>query len=145
MIKAYTRAHCAQVCPRCCLRFAGVRSRLYAEPAPTQQELLAAVAAAQQASDAPPAQERLADAQQPATCKACPVCLGVLQELSSSSAAQPAPAALLAAVQASDAGNGRDWSAVASTSAADVASAARWGPCAYLKCILLLQAASCRS
>ena len=36
---------CAQVCARCCLRFVGIRSSVYSQPAPSTESLCAALAA----------------------------------------------------------------------------------------------------
>ena len=111
------------------LRFAGVRSKVYATPAPPQQSLLAALLAMHDnkpAAPAAPGDSPQTDggphgAQQAAAPQPCPVCLGVLQDSGITGTAEPAPAGVTAAVHAMD-NNGMDWVAVASCSAADIAT-----------------------
>ena len=55
-----------QVCPRCCLRYAGVRSDIYAEPAPTATALRTAVEGESQVSGNVSDAGACASAQQPA-------------------------------------------------------------------------------
>lgn len=114
-----------QVCARCCLRFAGVRSSVYAEQAPSQLELSAAVQSSQGSTADPACNGNGAQPDQDAAaaCPPCPVCLGMLQCPEGRSAPSTAAPEAAAAVQSDP--ESQDWAAVAGPAMAGAADVVR--------------------
>ena len=67
-------------CPRCCLRFAGVRdAAAYAPPAPSSAALLAELTGSEEEEEEEEQEEEKGESSEEGGGPPCPVCLGVLQ------------------------------------------------------------------